>query len=117
MSTEPTPDLSFEAALEQLETIVDDLEQGEPELASALAKYERAVRLLARCQHLIDGAEQTIALLTGVDDQGRPVTAPFDATATATDPREPSPPSPRKLPPGSANNSGLPDNDDSDPPF
>jgi exodeoxyribonuclease VII small subunit len=115
MNHEQTPDISFEAALEQLETIVNDLEQGEPELAAALSKYEQAVRLLARCQHLVDGAEQTVALLMGVDEQGRPVTAPFDATAT--DPREPSAPSSRKLPPNSANLSDLPDNDDSDPPF
>ena len=42
MTPEPAPDLTFEAALDQLGQIVSDLEQGEPELATALAKYEQA---------------------------------------------------------------------------
>ena len=83
MTPEPTPDLTFETALDQLGRIVADLEQGEPELAAALAKYEQAVRLLAHCHGLIDGAERTVALLTGVDDQGQPLTTPFDASSTA----------------------------------
>jgi exodeoxyribonuclease VII small subunit len=115
MTPEPSSDLAFEDALGQLERIVDDLEQGEPELASALAKYEQAIRLLARCHGLIDGAERTIALLTGVDDQGQPVTTPFDATATVE--RETSAPSSRKVPPGSANSSDFPNSGDFDPPF
>ncbi len=82
MDTEPT----FEDALDQLESIVDDLERGEPELSSALAKYERGVRILAHCHALLDGADRTVALLSGVDDAGNPQVAPFDATATADRP-------------------------------
>jgi len=76
------PDLAFEDALEELEAIVETLERGEPALATALAKYERGVHLLAHCHSLLDGAERTVALLTGVDDTGEPHTAPFDTTAT-----------------------------------
>jgi exodeoxyribonuclease VII small subunit len=112
---EPTPDLAFEAALDQLGRIVSDLEQGEPELAAALAKYEQAIRLLAHCHALIDGAEQTVALLTGVDDQGQPITTPFDASAT-TD-REPSTAPARKVSPDGANRSRSRDSDNSSPPF
>jgi exodeoxyribonuclease VII small subunit len=82
-------ELGFEAALRQIEAIVADLERGEPELARALAKYEEGVRLLARCYGLLDRAEQTVALLTGVDEAGNPITAPFDAAATLSAPREP----------------------------
>src|SRR5256885_1131343 len=114
MSTEQSPDLAFEDALDQLERIVADLEQGTPELAAALASYEQAIRLLAHCHGLIDGAERTIALLTGVDEQGRPLTAPFDATATAE--RESAPPT-HKASPGSTTPSRFPDSDDSTPPF
>jgi exodeoxyribonuclease VII small subunit len=78
---EPAPE--FEAALEELERIVADLETGEPALAGALAKYERGVRLLAYCHGLLEGADRTIALLSGVDPDGRPQSTPFDATATA----------------------------------
>lgn len=76
--TEPT----FEEALDQLERIVGVLERGDTELSDALAQYERGVRLLARCHHLLDSAEQTVALLTGIDEPGNLQTAPFDATAT-----------------------------------
>lgn len=78
------PEPSFEQALSQLERIVASLEQGEPELTSALAKYEKGVLLLKQCYRLLDQAEQSVALLTGVDDEGKPITAPFDAAATIT---------------------------------
>jgi exodeoxyribonuclease VII small subunit len=81
------PEPTFETALDQLERIADDLERGEPDLAVALSKYEQAVRLLAHCHGQLDAAERTVALLTGVDEAGRPLTTPFDATATAD--REP----------------------------
>ncbi len=76
--TEP----NFEQSLAQLEQIVASLERGEPELTSALSKYEKGVQLLSICHRLLEKAEQSVALLTGVDDEGRPITAPFDATAT-----------------------------------
>jgi exodeoxyribonuclease VII small subunit len=76
------PELGFEEALTQLERIVEHLERGEPALAAALTQYEDGVRLLRHCYLLLDQAEQSVALLTGVDDQGNPQTIPFDATAT-----------------------------------
>jgi exodeoxyribonuclease VII small subunit len=76
-------ELEFEAALGELERLVTDLERGEPALAEALAKYERGIRLVAHCHGLLDGAERTVAILAGVDRDGQPTTAPFDATATA----------------------------------
>ena len=82
MPEEPAPEPSFEQALTQLEQIVASLERGEPELTTALAKYEQGVRLLTLCHRLLDGAEQSVAILTGVDDQGNPLTVPFDATAS-----------------------------------
>ena len=82
MPDEPEPELSFEQALTQLERIVASLERGEPELTTALANYEKGVQLLKLCQGKIDEAEQSIALLTGVDDTGNPLTAPVDGTST-----------------------------------
>jgi exodeoxyribonuclease VII small subunit len=82
MPDEPAPEPSFEQALTQLEQIVASLERGEPELTAALAKYEQGVRLLTLCHRLLDGAEQSVALLTGVDDRGNPLTAAFDSTAS-----------------------------------
>jgi exodeoxyribonuclease VII small subunit len=82
MPDQPENQPSFEETLSQLERIVEDLERGEPELTSALAKYERGVQLLTQSYRLLDQAEQSVALLTGVDNQGKPLTAPFDASAT-----------------------------------
>jgi exodeoxyribonuclease VII small subunit len=79
---EPEPELSFEQALGQLEQIVETLERGESDLSSALGQYERSVKLHALCQRLLDQAEQSVALLSGVDTHGNPITSPFDATAT-----------------------------------
>jgi exodeoxyribonuclease VII small subunit len=75
-------ELRFEAAVSQLEEIVESLERGEPELATALTKYETGVRLLSRCYALLEHAERSVALLTGVDAEGNPITASFDAAAT-----------------------------------
>jgi exodeoxyribonuclease VII small subunit len=78
----PEDELSFEEALGQLQRIVENLERGESDLSAALSHYEKSVKLLAHCQGLLDRAEQSVALLAGVDAQGNPATAPFDATAT-----------------------------------
>jgi exodeoxyribonuclease VII small subunit len=83
------PEPTFEDALHQLEQVVDDLERGAPELSAALKKYERGVTLLGQCQAALEQAERSVALLTGVDAEGNPVTAPFDATAST--PPAPSP--------------------------
>ena len=82
MADEP----SFEDALRNLEQVVDDLERGEPELSSALKKYELGVRLLARCQTVLEQAERSVALLTGVDAAGNPVATPFDPGTTPPEP-------------------------------
>jgi exodeoxyribonuclease VII small subunit len=79
----PESEPSFEQAIEQLEAIVGELERGAPELSAALTQYEQGVRLLARCQQLLEGAERSVALLSGIDEAGNPIVAPFDATATA----------------------------------
>jgi exodeoxyribonuclease VII small subunit len=89
MPDQPEVEPSFEEALSQLERIVENLERGEPELTTALAKYERGVKLLTQCYRLLDQAEQSVALLMGVDSQGNALTAPFDASATIA--REPAP--------------------------
>lgn len=82
-------EVGFESAVDELEKIVEELERGRPDLGEALARYERGVKLLGHCQGLLDVAERSVALLTGVGEDGRPITAPFDASATSTDSRKP----------------------------
>ena len=83
MTDADDPEIGFETALIELETIVAELERGGPGLTEALGRYEKGIRLLNRCQGLLDNAERSVALLTGVDAEGRAETAPFDASATA----------------------------------
>lgn len=80
--SEPACELTYEQALGQLERMIQNLERGEDDLSSALGQYERSVKLLSLCQSLLDKAEQSVALLSGVNSQGNPITSPFDATAT-----------------------------------
>lgn len=81
---EPT----FEQLVERLEQIVHRLEEGETGLSESLERYEEGVKLLRRAYELLEKAERKIELLSGVDEQGNPVTAPFDASATF-DPDQP----------------------------
>jgi exodeoxyribonuclease VII small subunit len=75
--------LGFEEALRRLDRAVSQLEGGELDLDGALAEYEQGVHLLTRCRSMLDDAEKQVAILTGVDDDGRPLTSPFDASSAA----------------------------------
>lgn len=56
---------SFEAALAELESIVQTMEQGNAPLESQLAAYERGAALLRHCQDALTSAEQKVRLLEG----------------------------------------------------
>ena len=56
--------VSFENALEELETVVEQLEGGELTLEESLALYERGIALGDHCQKSLDAAEQKVLLLT-----------------------------------------------------
>jgi len=56
-----TPD--FEAALAELEQIVQRLEQGELPLEESLRQFERGVTLTRSCQKALQQAEQKIRIL------------------------------------------------------
>lgn len=79
----PSDRLTFEQSLTELERIVQQLEDGQTGLEEALACYEKGVGLLKGCFAQLRQAEQRILLLTGVDEQGQPLTRPFEHTATA----------------------------------
>jgi exodeoxyribonuclease VII small subunit len=72
--------LSFEEALAKLEQCVQQLEDGQIGLEQALTCYEEGVGLLKQCYGLLKNAEERIQVLSGVDDNGQPVTRPLDAT-------------------------------------
>ena len=77
---EAVPD--FETALAELERIVQQLESGSLGLEPSLARFEHGISLLRRCYETLETAEQRIEMLTGMDADGNPRTAPFPAVET-----------------------------------
>jgi exodeoxyribonuclease VII small subunit len=72
-------DLSFEAALRDLERIVGRLESGDATLDESIALYERGDRLRAKCAERLDAAQARIEAIR-LDGEGRPAgTRPFAA--------------------------------------
>jgi exodeoxyribonuclease VII small subunit len=71
-----TPD--FEAALAELEAIVQRLEQGEIPLEESLRQYERGVALTRSCQQALQQAEEKIRVLAK-GAGGDPVERDFEA--------------------------------------
>jgi exodeoxyribonuclease VII small subunit len=61
-------ELSFEAALKELETVVQRLEGEELLLKEAIGLFERGQALLAHCQGQLKEAELRVQQLT-VDDE------------------------------------------------
>ena len=54
----------FESALNELETLVEQLERGELSLEQSLEHFERGVQLTRRCQQALQQAEQRVLTLT-----------------------------------------------------
>lgn len=70
--------LSFEAALAELDGIVQRLESGNVALEESVAIYERGEALKRRCEELLRQAEARVEKIT-LDAGGRPTgTAPLD---------------------------------------
>ena len=70
--------LSFERAIEELETIVKRLEDGKVPLEESVAIYERGEALKRRCEELLRQAEARVDKIT-TDANGQVSgTAPLD---------------------------------------
>jgi exodeoxyribonuclease VII small subunit len=70
--------LSFERAIEELETIVKRLEEGKVPLEESVAIYERGELLKRRCEELLRQAEARVEKIT-LDAAGNPTgTEPLD---------------------------------------
>ena len=65
----PTPD--FEAALAELEALVEQLERGELSLEHSLRDFERGVQLARSCQQALKTAELKVQQLVEQDGQLR----------------------------------------------
>ena len=65
MTAKDIPAYSFEAARDELLTIVSRLEEGNVTLDESLDLWERGEKLAARCQEILDGARDRIAAVRG----------------------------------------------------
>jgi exodeoxyribonuclease VII small subunit len=59
---------SFEAALQELESLVKELENGEIELNTAVEKYKQGIQLSKYCHDLLEDAEQVIVKMMKDDE-------------------------------------------------
>lgn len=70
-------EMTFEAALAELQAVVERLEAGKVSLEDSLACYERGMELVTLCNRYLDSAEQRVSTVKlgadGVDQR------PFEA--------------------------------------
>lgn len=61
--TENKKDMTFEQALNSLEEIVDQLNDGEMELEKAISAYEKGMKLKNICEAKLKNAQERIELI------------------------------------------------------
>ena len=83
-SSEPTDNIDFEASLEALEALVEDMEEGNLSLEDSLKAFETGIKLTRECQQALKSAEQKVQVL--MEKNGELVTEPFAAGAEENDP-------------------------------
>ena len=65
MSPTPPAEMSFEKALEELESLVARMEDGKLPLEESLAAYQRGAELIKFCESKLTDAQARIAILEG----------------------------------------------------
>ena len=55
--------LTFEQALERLEQIVANIEEGKVSLEDSIEKYADGIKLIKQCRQILDAAEKRIQVL------------------------------------------------------
>lgn len=78
MTDTPVADLSFEAAMAELEHVVGRLEQGDVPLEDSIKLYERGAELKRRCEEKLKEAEEKVSQITLNADGAPTGTKPFD---------------------------------------
>ena len=71
-------EVPFEAAIERLEQVVEELEGSSLTLEESLARYEEGVSLSRRLTHTLDQAEKRIEKLVAGTGDEPPRTVPLD---------------------------------------
>lgn len=70
--------IDFEAALKELEELVERMEQGDLSLEQSLKDFERGVALTRACQQALREAEQKVQILARKDEEAE--LTPFEGS-------------------------------------
>lgn len=62
-----TKAIDFESSLDELESLVERMEQGESSLEDSLKDFERGIELTRNCQTALSEAEQKVQILLQKD--------------------------------------------------
>ncbi|MFV0576296.1 MAG: exodeoxyribonuclease VII small subunit [Vibrio sp.] len=76
MASKKPENMSFEESLSELDTLVNQLENGDLDLEDALKKFERGIALARSSQVKLTEAEQRVEILLKDDDESELI--PFD---------------------------------------
>ena len=68
-------DVNFEKALDELESIVEDLESGDLSLEDSLKPFEKGIKLARKCQEQLSKAELQVQKL--IEEDGEFTTTPL----------------------------------------
>ena len=68
--------VDFEEALDQLEELVEDMENGDLTLEESLKAFEQGIKLTRECQTALSQAEQKVQML--VEENGKLKTIDLD---------------------------------------
>lgn len=84
-ATKPESNLTFEAAVERLEGIVEAMEGDKLTLTDLLVRYEEGTTLVKFCQEQLAAAERKIEIITR-NAKGEPQVEAFDPEKAASSP-------------------------------
>lgn len=61
--------LTFEQAMQKLESIANELENDNLDLDSSVKKFEEGMRLSQKCNKILEGAEKKITILVNGEEK------------------------------------------------
>jgi exodeoxyribonuclease VII small subunit len=71
MATKKPENLSFEEAISELTHIVNEMEQGDLPLETALKQFERGIALTSASSHKLEQAQQKVKMLMGNNENAQ----------------------------------------------
>lgn len=81
MAKKKVENLSFEDSVQALETIVEQLEQGDATLEESMSLFERGLALTKSSQQKLENAEQKVQIL--LSENGEQTLATFKRSTTS----------------------------------